>query len=273
MFVLSTVSQVQAGSSKAVRSAAAVSVVTGAVASATGAALISHQALLRRGAAPTRQSQWSAKVPASFASALLIRALDILVALAALFVAAPMLVLIALAIKMVDRGPVFSIHQRIGQGGTVFGFIRFRSIAVDSEERLRRLLEADPHARAEWARCRRLRRDPRITALGQFLRRSSLDELPQLFNVLRGEMSLVGPRPIAPAEAGRYGRYFDIYCSLKPGLTGLWQVKRRHRASYRCRIAHDRAYARSRSLGLNLRILALAVPSFFLGYRVKREAA
>ncbi len=273
MFVLTTVSQALAGSSNAARSAAAVSVATGAVASATGAALISHQVLLRRGAAPTRQSQQPEKPPASFASALLIRALDILVALAALVVAVPMMALIALAIKLLDRGPVFSIQQRIGQGGTVFGFIRFRSIAVDSEQRLRRLLEADPDAQGEWARYRRLRRDPRFTPLGQFLRRSSLDELPQLFNVLRGEMSLVGPRPIAPAEAGHYGRYFDIYCSLKPGLTGLWQVKRRHHVSYRCRMAHDRAYARSRSLGLNLRILALAVPSFFLGYRVKRAAA
>lgn len=177
----------------------------------------------------------------------------------------PVLVAVALAIKLFDPGPLLFAHQRLGQGGRAFGCLKFRSMKVDADVRLARLLEADPAARAEWAETHKLRSDPRITPIGRFLRRSCLDELPQLVNVLRGEMSLVGPRPITAAEAVRYGRHFPVYCSLKPGISGLWQVKRQDETSYRRRVAFDLAYARSRSLALNCTILVLTVPSVLRG--------
>lgn len=263
LFTLSKVPQFQAGSSDDTVSAAL----------ATVAALSSHQILLGAKAVSAMQIHRSARAGTSSAGTFMMRALDIIGALVALIVAAPMLLLIALVIKLFDPGPVLVTHQRIGQGGTVFGCLKFRSMTVDADEQFRRLLESDADARAEWARHRRLRRDPRLTALGRFLRRSSLDALPQLFNVLSGEMSLVGPRPITPAEAGRYGRYFDVYCSLKPGLTGLWQLKRRHDNSDRCRIANDLAYARCRSLALNVRILALTIPMILRGQGAGSYAA
>jgi len=194
-----------------------------------------------------------------------IRLLDILVAAAALALLAPVLLALALAIKLLDPGPLLFAHKRLGQGGRPFHCLKFRSMTVDADVRLARLLESDPEARAEWTETHKLRNDPRITPLGRLLRRSCLDELPQLVNVLRGEMSLVGPRPITAAEASRYGRHFPVYCSLKPGITGLWQVKRQDQTSYRRRVAFDLAYARSRSLLLNIAILLLTVPSVLRG--------
>ncbi len=194
-----------------------------------------------------------------------IRLLDIVGASAALVVLLPVLLLVALAIKLFDPGPLLFAHVRVGQGGRSFRCLKFRSMMVDADVRLARLLESDPAARAEWAATHKLRDDPRITPIGRFLRRSCLDELPQFVNVLRGEMSLVGPRPIVAAEAARYGRHYPVYCSLKPGITGLWQVKREDQTSYRRRIAFDLTYARSRSLSLNLGILLLTVPSVLRG--------
>lgn len=194
-----------------------------------------------------------------------IRMLDVAAASAALLLLCPVLLAVALAIKLLDPGPLLFAHQRLGQGGRAFRCLKFRSMTVDAADRLARLLEADTAARAEWAETHKLRCDPRITPIGRFLRRSCLDELPQLVNVLRGEMSLVGPRPITAAEAVRYGRHFPIYCSLKPGITGLWQVKRQDETSYRRRVAFDLAYARSRSLALNCAILLLTVPSVLRG--------
>lgn len=194
-----------------------------------------------------------------------IRMLDIIVAGAALTLLSPVLLAVALAIKLFDPGPLLFAHKRLGEGGRPFRCLKFRSMTVDADVRLARLLEVDPAARAEWAETHKLRSDPRITPIGRFLRRSCLDELPQLVNVLRGEMSLVGPRPITAAEAARYGRHFPVYCSLKPGITGLWQVKRQDQTSYRRRVAFDLAYARSRSLALNCAILLLTVPSVLRG--------
>ena len=121
--------------------------------------------------------------------------------------------------------------------------------------------ERDPEARAEWDKDNKLRNDPRVTALGRFLRKSSIDELPQLLNVIRGEMSVVGPRPIVASEVARYGGYFGHYCSVRPGITGLWQVSGRNNVSYRRRVACDVMYARTQSLPLNIRIMAATVPA------------
>ncbi len=197
-----------------------------------------------------------------------IRMFDIIVAGAALTLLSPVLLALVLAIKVLDPGPLLFAHKRLGEGGRTFRCLKFRSMTVDADVRLARLLEADPAARAEWTETHKLRSDPRITPIGRFLRRSCLDELPQLFNVLRGEMSLVGPRPITAAEVVRYGRHFPVYCSLKPGITGLWQVKRQDQTSYRRRVAFDLTYARSRSLVLNCAILLLTVPSVLRGQGV-----
>ncbi|MFM9936645.1 MAG: sugar transferase [Novosphingobium sp.] len=194
-----------------------------------------------------------------------IRVLDIIGASAALLLLSPIMLLTALAIMLLDPGPLLFAHTRLGQGGRPFRCLKFRSMTVDADARLALLLETDADARAEWQETQKLRHDPRITPVGRFLRRSCLDELPQLFNVLLGEMSLVGPRPIVAGEALRYGRHFPVYCSLKPGITGLWQVKRQDQTSYRRRVAFDLAYARSRSLALNLRILVLTVPCVLRG--------
>lgn len=194
-----------------------------------------------------------------------IRAMDIAVAMLALIFALPLLITIAIAIRLSDPGPMLFAHRRVGKGGRPFACLKFRTMTVDADARLKALLESDPVALEEWTRTQKLRRDPRITWLGTFLRRSSLDELPQLINVVRGEMSLVGPRPIVESEIGRYGRHFAVYCSVKPGVTGLWQVQRDHDTSYRRRVAFDVAYARSRSLLFNVRILALTVPTVLMG--------
>lgn len=198
------------------------------------------------------------------ADASLTRLIDITFASLALIFLLPLVLLIALVVGVTSRGPVFFAHDRIGRYGRLFRCYKFRSMAVDAEARLKKLLAESPEARAEWLRDHKLRKDPRITAIGGFLRRSSLDELPQLFNVLRGEMSLVGPRPIVPSEVYRYGRYFVHYCSVRPGITGLWQINGRNNTTYRRRIAFDVTYSRSRSTRLNLKIIILTIPSVLL---------
>ncbi len=177
---------------------------------------------------------------------------------------APLMLAVALAVFVQDGGPIIFAHRRLGRGGRFFSCLKFRSMATDAQTRLHLLLAANPEARAEWDRDHKLRNDPRITRLGDFLRRSSLDELPQLFNVLRGEMSLVGPRPIVEAEARRYGRRIRHYCSVRPGITGLWQVSGRNDTSYRRRVAIDVVYSRNKSLLLDARILLMTIPAVLL---------
>jgi lipopolysaccharide/colanic/teichoic acid biosynthesis glycosyltransferase len=193
-----------------------------------------------------------------------LRTLDVLISALALFFLAPLFVVIALLIRGLDPGPVFYAHKRVGRGGHEFGCLKFRTMVVDSEDRLRRLLATDPDVRQQWDRFHKLSNDPRITPFGRFLRRSSLDEIPQLLNVLVGEMSLVGPRPIVRAEACRYGRHFRDYCSVRPGVTGLWQVLGRNRVSYERRVAMDVICVRRQSIVFNLAILAATVPAVLL---------
>lgn len=194
------------------------------------------------------------------------RIIDFAGALALLMVFLPAMVLIALTILITGRGQsVFFAQQRIGRNGRMFDCYKFRTMAVDAESRLAEVLARDPVARAEWLRDHKLRNDPRIVGIGGFLRKSSLDELPQLWNVIKGDMSLVGPRPIVKEEGQRYGRYLAYYCLVKPGITGLWQINGRNDVSYRRRVAFDVIYARKCTTGDNMRILILTVPAVLMG--------
>lgn len=181
--------------------------------------------------------------------------LDQFAALLLLLLFAPLMAVIALLVWRRDGAPVLFGHYRIGQHGRPFRCLKFRSMYLDSEAMLRELLERDPAARAEWERDHKLSDDPRITPIGHFLRRTSLDELPQLFNVLRGEMSLVGPRPITLAELPRYGQVRWHYLSVRPGMTGLWQVSGRNDTTYDERVELDREFVEQHSLRLRLSIL------------------
>lgn len=194
----------------------------------------------------------------------LCRLLDITIALAVLIFIAPLMLAIALMIRAQDGGPALFRQSRIGEGGKAFKCLKFRTMVIDAEARLNALLARDPEARQEWEADHKLRKDPRITALGAFLRRSSLDELPQLFNVLKGEMSLVGPRPIVAAEVPRYGRWFAYYCAVKPGVTGLWQVNGRNDVSYRRRVALDVLYAKTVGVRRYVQIMAATVPAVLM---------
>jgi exopolysaccharide production protein ExoY len=193
--------------------------------------------------------------------ALLKRGLDVVGSVSALVLMAPLLVAVGAAIWMCGAGPIVYSQERIGRNGRTFRCYKFRTMAMNADHLFERLLASDPLARLEWETMHKLRRDPRVTRLGKFLRMSSLDELPQLFNVLKGDMSLVGPRPIVSAETGRYGRRFRSYCMVKPGLTGLWQVSGRNNTSYRRRVALDVTYARRASLSLDLWIMWRTVPA------------
>lgn len=189
------------------------------------------------------------------------RVLDVLGSLALLVVFGPLMVLIALTIIITDPGPAIFKQKRVGRNGKLFNCYKFRTMAIDAEARLEQVLAADPQAQAEWERDQKLRNDPRIVGFGQFLRKSSLDELPQLWNVLKGDMSMVGPRPIVPDEATRYGKYLAFYCAVKPGITGLWQISGRNDVSYRRRVAFDVVYARKSKVADNIKILAMTLPS------------
>ena len=176
---------------------------------------------------------------------------------------APLLAILAILVRA-DGGPALFHHRRIGAGGRMFPCIKFRTMVVDADQQLQRVLQADSQAAAEWEADQKLSSDPRITPIGLFLRRSSLDELPQLLNVLRGEMSLVGPRPIVPAEIARYGGDIDYYYEAKPGITGLWQVSGRNETSYARRVKLDVWYVRNWTLWHDIAILFKTIPAVFL---------
>ncbi|MBK6717079.1 MAG: sugar transferase [Burkholderiales bacterium] len=178
-----------------------------------------------------------------------------LIALLLILLLSPVMLVVTLLIWRSDGAPILFGHYRVGQHGRLFRCLKFRSMYRNSEQMLRDLLAKDPAARAEWERDHKLLNDPRVTPIGNFLRRTSLDELPQLFNVLRGEMSLVGPRPITVAELPRYGQVRWHYLSVRPGMTGLWQVSGRNDVSYDERVELDRRYVESDSLRMRLTIL------------------
>jgi lipopolysaccharide/colanic/teichoic acid biosynthesis glycosyltransferase len=189
------------------------------------------------------------------------RVLDVALATLGVIILAPLLVVLALAIWLQDGGSPIFAHRRLGRHGLPFPCLKFRTMVVDSDVRLRELLANDVEAAREWNRDHKLRNDPRITALGRILRKTSLDELPQLFNVIAGQMNLVGPRPIVAGEVVRYGRYFTNYCQVRPGITGLWQVSGRNDVSYRRRVALDTVYSRKQSFAVDMFILTRTVPA------------
>ena len=167
----------------------------------------------------------------------------------------PILIIIALWIYKDSPGPVIFKHRRIGKNGKEFNCYKFRSMCVDAKEKLEQLLKTDPKAKAEWEKDFKLKNDPRITKSGAFLRKTSLDELPQIFNVLKGEMSLVGPRPIIRDEMARYGEYIEDYLMVKPGITGMWQVSGRSDTDYKQRVQLDSWYVRNWSVWLDVMLL------------------
>ncbi len=202
------------------------------------------------------RDSWHDGMPAQlFRYRVIKRLMDVALVLLALPVLIPLFSVIAIAMMWTSPGPIFFSHRRIRKNGAFFSMWKFRTMCVNSTEVLDEYLKLHPDARAEWYATRKLRTDPRVTALGSFLRRFSLDEFPQVWNVLAGTMSLVGPRPIVAAEVEKYGSSFQCYCRVKPGLTGLWQVSGRSELSYDARVALDCTYVRRWSLSRDFVIL------------------
>jgi lipopolysaccharide/colanic/teichoic acid biosynthesis glycosyltransferase len=195
---------------------------------------------------------------------LIIRRMDVVIAAAGLVLFLPLMLVVAM-ILAIDGGPILFAHGRVGYGGKRFYCLKFRTMVVGAEKRLTCILGDDSAARFEWERSHKLRIDPRVTRFGRFLRRSSLDELPQLLNVLRGEMSIVGPRPIVEAEIVHYRWRIANYCSVKPGLTGIWQVSGRNDVEYRRRVAMDCLYAKSCCPSLYLWLVVATIPAVLGG--------
>ena len=184
---------------------------------------------------------------------------DIVFSLIVLTLGSPIFILIAILVKLSSPGSVFYIQKRVGRNYREFGCIKFRTMHKDADNLLPNLLEKYPLMRKEFEKDFKLRQDPRITKLGRFLRRSSLDELPQFFNVLKGEMSVVGPRPIVSNEIIKYSLFMEEVISVRPGLTGLWQVSGRNNLSYKKRVELDLLYARNRNFLLDLEIIILTL--------------
>lgn len=182
------------------------------------------------------------------------RAVDISGALLIAAVFSPLIIPVILILWR-QGGPIIYKHRRVGRNGRIFECLKFRTMVPNADQVLRDLLEAHPELKREWVRDHKLRSDPRVTTIGRFLRRTSLDELPQLWNVLRGEMSLVGPRPIVREELLRYGRNVRDYLAANPGITGLWQVMGRNDTDYRRRVVLDTYYVRNQNLVLDVYIL------------------
>lgn len=183
-----------------------------------------------------------------------VRAFDLLVAASALTALAPLLALLTIAIACTSPGAPIYVHRRLGRWGVAFPCLKFRSMYSDADDRLDAVLRSDPALQAEWERTVKLKNDPRVTAIGRWIRRTNLDELPQLVNVLLGQMSIVGPRPIVTAEASRYGDKLPAVLSVRPGLTGLWQTSGRSNTGYDERTQLDLEYVLNQSLARDLRI-------------------
>lgn len=205
-----------------------------------------------RNAAGTKQSPIGGMVKRSF---------DIIGSISGLILLSPLLLMIALLVKISDGGSVFYGHRRIGRDGKPFFCLKFRTMVPDGDEVLAKYLAENPTAREEWNQTRKLRDDPRVTSVGAVLRKLSLDELPQIINILRGEMSIVGPRQVVKDEIEMYGPSAVYYFRSRPGLTGLWQISGRNDVSYDTRIAFDRHYVENWSFRRDLLIIVKTVPA------------
>lgn len=194
------------------------------------------------------------------------RTLDFCAALGGLLALSPFFLIMAVWIKTDSKGPVFFGHTRIGMDGKPIKVWKFRTMATNGAEVLARLLKEDEGCRKEWEESQKLRNDPRITKAGKFLRKTSLDELPQLWNVLRGDLSLVGPRPIVEEEKDRYKDSYALYSRIRPGITGLWQISGRNLTSYDRRIDLDSYYVRNWSIWFDIYILAKTIPVVLTGH-------
>ena len=183
------------------------------------------------------------------------RIMDIIVSASAIGVLSPVFLAVALVVRLSSSGPIFFRQRRLGKGQTQFWCYKFRTMLVDAESRLMN----NKALRAEFETNFKLKNDPRITKFGSFLRKTSLDELPQFFNVLEGSMSLIGPRPLVPCEHSKYRQFGDRLLTVKPGLGGCWQVYRRSETTYEERIQMDMSYIHSRSFLLDLKLMVLTV--------------
>lgn len=177
----------------------------------------------------------------------------------------PILLLLAVIVGIDNKGRIIFAHRRVGKGGKLFPCYKFQSMVPDAQKRLEEYLAENPEARKEWEESFKLTNDPRVTKLGAFLRKTSLDELPQLWNVLMGDMSLVGPRPIVTKEIERYGDYIREYYMVPPGITGMWQVNGRSDTTYEERVAMDTWYVRNWSVWIDLVYLFKTVKTVFTG--------
>lgn len=189
------------------------------------------------------------------------RTFDVSFALIFLIVSFPALVLLSIMLQINSPGSLFFVQQRVGRHGRMFNCFKFRTMHEDAETLLEDLLAKSPDARREWDLDHKLRNDPRVSRFGAIVRKLSLDELPQLLNILSGEMSVVGPRPIVRAEILKYGCYFSDYCAVKPGLTGLWQVSGRNDVTYDERVQLDCEYRRKASFLFDMGIVLKTVPA------------
>lgn len=192
------------------------------------------------------------------------RCFDIFGASIGIIVLSPLMLLLSGLIKLSDGGSVFYGHRRIGRNGSTFNCLKFRTMAANSDELLANYLSANEFARIEWNQDRKLKNDPRVTSIGVVLRSLSLDEIPQLFNILLGEMSLVGPRPVVSDELEMYGAAAQYYLSTRPGLTGLWQVSGRNDVSYGRRVELDQIYVKNWSFQSDVWIIIKTIPAVCL---------
>jgi Undecaprenyl-phosphate galactose phosphotransferase WbaP len=192
------------------------------------------------------------------------RIFDIVVAGSALLFVSPLILSVAVLIRLQDGGKAIYSQRRYGLHGETFNCFKLRSMVQDSGDQLEQYLAENPAARQEWEETQKLKNDPRITSLGRFIRKTSIDELPQLYNVLRGDMSLVGPRPIVESEIVKYGEKFSQYCAVRPGITGLWQVSGRSDMSYPERVDTDVEYVRDRSFWGDIKIVFMTIPAVLI---------
>lgn len=190
------------------------------------------------------------------------RFFDLVFSLSVLIFAAPLFLIIALLVLVPSRGKIVYAHKRVGRGGKIFRCYKFRTMYHNADERLKQLLEQNPELREEWSRAFKLQKDPRVTPVGRILRKTSLDELPQFLNVLKGDLSVVGPRPVIEEEMRKYmGPKAAKILSIRPGITGLWQVSGRSDTSYVTRIALDENYVDTHSFTLDMKLILKTIPA------------